>query len=99
MNEGTLNAIKEAMEQSLAPGSQTFEQSLYRLHADKTITLDEALANADSPSNLHWLVNNAQIQAADAPSAANKSTRLMEFESSTPDGASFQEFTLNVDNH
>jgi twitching motility protein PilU len=98
VERGELNGIKEAMEQSLAPGSQTFEQSLFRLHADKIITLDEALANADSPSNLNWLINNAQIQAPDGPLTKNKSTQLMEFESTNPDGASFQEFTLNVDN-
>lgn len=59
---GNLNEIKEAMEQSLSPGSQTFEQDLYRMYREKIISLDEALANADSPSNLHWLINNAQVK-------------------------------------
>ncbi len=98
IERGELNAIKEAMEQSLAPGSQTFEQALFRLHADKVITLDEALANADSPSNLNWLINNAQIQAPDSPQANSTSAPLMEFESTNADGASFQAFTLKVDN-
>ncbi|MDR1661506.1 MAG: PilT/PilU family type 4a pilus ATPase [Azoarcus sp.] len=56
---GELNGIKEAMEQSLAPASQSFEQDLYRLYHEGTITLEEALANADSPTNLHWLINNS----------------------------------------
>src|SRR5690554_1036345 len=60
---GNLNEIKEAMEQSLSPGSQTFEQDLYRMYRNKIITLDEALANADSPSNLHWLINNEQARS------------------------------------
>ena len=34
------------------PGSQTFEQDLFRLYKEATITLDEALANSDSPTNL-----------------------------------------------
>ncbi|MCL2645198.1 MAG: PilT/PilU family type 4a pilus ATPase [Betaproteobacteria bacterium] len=55
---GSLTGIKEAMEQSLASGSQTFEQDLYRLYHEERITLEEALANADSPTNLHWLINN-----------------------------------------
>ncbi len=58
IERGEVNGIKEAMEQSLAPGSQTFEQDLFRLYKESIITLDEALANADSPTNLSWLINN-----------------------------------------
>jgi twitching motility protein PilU len=57
---GELQGIKDAMEQSLAPGSQTFEQDLYRLYTEGLITLDEALLHSDSPSNLSWLIDNAQ---------------------------------------
>ena len=57
--KGDLSAIKEAMEQSLAPGSQTFEQALFKQYMAGIITLDEALANSDSPTNLRWLVDNA----------------------------------------
>ena len=99
IEKGELNEIKEAMEQSLAPGSQTFEQALFGLHADKTITLDEALANADSPSNLHWLINNAQIRASEGQPANNKATQVMDFEATNTEGASFREFTLNVDHN
>ena len=59
INKGELGRIKEAMEQSMAPGSQTFEQALYKHYADGKITLDEALANSDSPTNLRWLIDNA----------------------------------------
>jgi twitching motility protein PilU len=52
------------MEQSLAPGLQTFEQALYRLYSSGRITLEEAMANADSPTNLHWLINNAAKPSA-----------------------------------
>ncbi|HQZ01634.1 MAG TPA: PilT/PilU family type 4a pilus ATPase [Thauera sp.] len=97
IERGEINEIKQAMEQSLAPGCQTFEQHLYQLYTDKLISLEEALANADSPTNLHWLINNAQINASDSVSAA-RSSNLLEFETSGPDGASFQEFTLHVDN-
>jgi twitching motility protein PilU len=57
--KGDLSAIKEAMEQSMAPGSQTFEQALFKHYAAGTISLDEALANSDSPTNLRWLIDNA----------------------------------------
>ncbi len=59
IKEGNIVQIKEAMEQSLAPGSQTFEQALFQLYTSGRITLEEAMANADSPTNLHWLINNA----------------------------------------
>jgi twitching motility protein PilU len=61
IKDGKIDQIKDAMEQSLAPGSQTFEQALYTLYKQGTITLDEALANADSATNLSWLINNAKV--------------------------------------
>ncbi len=92
VEKGEINAIKEAMEQSLAPGSQTFEQDLFRLYRDGIITLDEALANADSPSNLSWLINNASPN----PGAEKKPADIAA-ENSPPAGATFSEFTLNLD--
>ncbi len=56
---GEIGQIKDAMEQSLSPGSQTFEQALFQHYQAGRITMDEALANADSPTNLHWLISNA----------------------------------------
>jgi twitching motility protein PilU len=57
IKNGEITQIKEAMEQSLYPGSQTFEQSLCRLHMDGQITYDEAMIASDSPTNLAWLIN------------------------------------------
>jgi twitching motility protein PilU len=57
IKNGEITQMKEAMEQSLYPGSQTFEQALCRLYLDEVITYDEALSAADSPTNLAWLVN------------------------------------------
>ena len=98
VERGELNAIKDAMEQSLAQGSQTFEQALYRLHHDNIITLEEALANADSPSNLHWLINNAQMQS-DPMLTVNGNSAISGFEATNTEGASFQEFTLDLNNN
>jgi twitching motility protein PilU len=63
IKEGNITQIKDAMEQSLAPGSQTFEQALFNLYASGRISIDEAMASSDSPTNLHWLINNAGKQA------------------------------------
>jgi twitching motility protein PilU len=54
---GEITQIKEAMEQSLYPGSQTFEQALCRLHLDGVIEYEEAMQASDSPTNLAWLIN------------------------------------------
>jgi len=57
VKNGEFAQIKEAMEQSLYPGSQTFEQALCRLYLDGRMTYDEAMTASDSPTNLAWLIN------------------------------------------
>ncbi|HEX9300766.1 MAG TPA: PilT/PilU family type 4a pilus ATPase [Casimicrobiaceae bacterium] len=57
IKNGEIVQVKEAMEQSLYPGSQTFEQSLCRLHLDGQISYDDAMIASDSPTNLAWLIN------------------------------------------
>jgi twitching motility protein PilU len=59
IEKGEITQIKEAMEKSMAPGSQTFEQALFKLFMDGHITQDEAMSNADSSSNMLWLINQA----------------------------------------
>jgi twitching motility protein PilU len=87
VERGEINAIKEAMEKSLSPGSQTFEQALYKMIREEQVTEDEALAYADSPTNLLWLINNAPPVIPHAESLA---------ESLAQTSTSFQEFTLNA---
>ena len=58
IEKGDFSAVKEAMEKSLAEGSQTFEQDLARLINGGVITRDEGLAFADSPTNLMWRLQN-----------------------------------------
>ena len=64
IRKGEIDHIKDAMEQSLAPGCQTFEQALYGLYREGTISLKEALAHADSANNLAWLIDNAKPSGA-----------------------------------
>jgi len=59
IEKGEINEIKDALEKSMAPGSQTFEQALFKLFMDGKITQDEAMANADSATNMLWLINQA----------------------------------------
>ncbi|MBZ0093944.1 MAG: PilT/PilU family type 4a pilus ATPase [Sulfuricella sp.] len=71
IKSGETNKIKEAMEQSLMPGSQTFEQALFALYQEGKISLDEALANADSRTNLSWLIDNDRRDTAESVVAAS----------------------------
>lgn len=59
IEKGQINEMKEAMEKSMAPGSQTFEQALFKLFVAGDITQDEAMLNADSATNMLWLINQA----------------------------------------
>ena len=84
--QGNFPGVKEAMEQSLADGSQTFEQELARLIEDGTITRDEGIAYADSPTNLMWRLQNE---------AAGQS-KLIAKKEEKDEGPSFTEITLDV---
>jgi twitching motility protein PilU len=73
IEKGEIGEIKEALERSMSPGSQTFEQALFKLFMDGKITQDEALTNADSATNMLWLINQAtagEITGQSAPQAA-----------------------------
>ena len=56
--KGDFAGVKEAMEKSMAPGSQTFEDDLARMIRENIITRDEGLSYADSPTNLIWRLDN-----------------------------------------
>jgi twitching motility protein PilU len=64
IGKGEIGEIKEAMEKSLSPGSQTFEQAFFSQLQQGLITQEEALANSDSPTNLLWLINNTEAGGA-----------------------------------
>jgi twitching motility protein PilU len=97
IERGEVQSIKEAMEQSMAPGSLTFEQDLFRLFRDGVITLDEALANSDSPTNLAWLINNSSIDTGGTGKEKKRVDKALEFEQSDDSGTSFKEFSLSLE--
>jgi len=69
IEKGDFSAIKEAMEKSMAEGSQTFEQDIARMIAEGIIDRQEGLANADSPTNLMWRLQNDFSSRAKAAAA------------------------------
>ena len=58
IERGDFAGVKDAMEKSMAEGSQTFEQHIAKLVTEGTVTRKEGLANADSPTNLMWRLEN-----------------------------------------
>ncbi len=86
IEKGEIGQIKEAMEKSMSPGSQSFEAALFQLVKDGKISQEEALANADSATNLLWLLNNSSDSKRSDPDMSSKAA----------EESSFTEFTLNT---
>ena len=85
IEKGDLAGVKEAVEKSLAEGSQTFEADIARLINEGVISRDEGLANADSPTNLLWRLQNELSPVSRV--AAKKEE---------PEQATFTEITIEV---
>jgi twitching motility protein PilU len=93
IEKGEISEMKEAMEKALTAGSQTFEQSLFKMIRDGTITQDEALTNADSANNLLWLINNTE---AGAEMAGGKTPSSETKPGDAGPSSSFSTFKLDV---
>ena len=89
-----IDRIREAMEQSVTPGSQTFEQALYKLFKSGQISKEEALRNADSASNLSSLIDYSQTTKMKAIDPATQQVAAQA--SSTPAGK-FDGIKLNLE--
>ncbi len=105
IEKGEIGEIKDALEKSMSPGSQTFEQALFKLFMDGKITQDEAMANADSATNMLWLINQAtagdisSAQKAPPPPAAAGDAKPEEKKEgilSGAGGASFNDFKIDM---
>jgi twitching motility protein PilU len=91
-----IDKIRDAIEQSVSAGSQTFEQALYKLFKSGQITKEEAMRNADSASNLSALIDFSQTNKTKAfdPNAPHASAP-----STASAAADFGSITLNLDAH
>ena len=90
IEKGDFSGVKDAMEKSMAEGSQTFEQAIARMIVDGTVDKREGIANADSPTNLQWRLQN------DFGSAAGERPEEGASEEDLADEPSFTEITLDV---
>jgi twitching motility protein PilU len=100
IEKGDVNEIKDAMEKSMAPGSQTFEQSLFKMFMDGLITQEECMTNADSATNMLWLINQAtagQISGGQAPAPSSDKKKDEKDPLSTTTGStSFSDFKIDA---
>ena len=86
IEKGDFSGVKEAMENSMAEGSQTFELDIAKMIADGRVTRKEGLLHADSPTNLMWRLEN-DFQSAKAAEEPHEDP---------DDTPSFTEITLDV---
>jgi twitching motility protein PilU len=107
IEKGEINEIKDALEKSMAPGSQTFEQALFKLFMEGKISQDEAMANADSATNMLWLINQAtagEISGQALPKSAPPADKTGDKSGgedkkgvlSAGNGASFNDFKIDM---
>ena len=86
IERGDISGVKEALEKSMAEGSQSYEQDIARLINEGIVSRDEGLAQADSPTNLMWRLQNDNSQQ----------TKLVQKPEEQDHGPSFTEITLDV---
>ena len=97
IEQGRLSEIREAMDKSMAPGSQTFERALVDLVRARKVTKEDALAQADSPTNLLWLLENTEEASPEPPvPARGAEPAAAPAGPRASDGPSFSEFMLNI---
>ncbi len=78
IKRGEVDSLKEAMEQGVQEGCQTFDQALFALYRDGKITLDQALVNADSANNLRLKIKLAGLKVDVEPTAVEGEPRKSE---------------------
>ncbi|MGE4242616.1 PilT/PilU family type 4a pilus ATPase [Ramlibacter sp.] len=89
IEKGDFSGVKEAMEKSMAEGSQTFEAAIAKLIIDGVVDKKEGIAYADSPTNLQWRLQNEAV-------AADKAADTADDGDEADDTPSFTEITLDV---
>jgi twitching motility protein PilU len=66
IKRGEVDILKDAMEQGVQEGCQTFDQALFVLYKEGKITIEQALINADSANNLRLKIKLEGLKGDDA---------------------------------
>ncbi len=76
--KGEVGQIKEIMAKSTRLGMQTFDQSLFALYEEGTITYEEAMRNADSKNELRLKIKLESKRDSSIADQQSESLRIME---------------------
>ncbi len=77
---GEVAAIKEIMAKSTRVGMQTFDQALFQLYEDGTISYEDAMRNADSKNELRLRIKLESKREAGVSSEHSESLHLLDEE-------------------
>ncbi|WP_447601847.1 PilT/PilU family type 4a pilus ATPase [Nitrospira sp. Nam80] len=69
IKKAEVDTLKEAMEQGIEEGCQTFDHVLFHLYKSQRITIEQALINADSANNLRLKIKLEGLKGDDAVNA------------------------------
>jgi len=76
--KGQVGQIKEIMSKSTRLGMQTFDQSLFALYEESTISYEEAMRNADSKNELRLRIKLESKRDSSIADQQSESLRIME---------------------
>jgi len=79
--KGEVGQIKEIMAKSTRLGMQTFDQSLFALYEEGTITYEEAMRNSDSKNELRLRIKLESKRDSSIADHQSESLRIMEEDS------------------
>ena len=79
--KGEVGQIKEIMAKSTRLGMQTFDQALFELYEEATISYEEAMRNADSKNGLRLRIKLESKRDASIADHQSESLRIMEEDS------------------
>src|SRR5881397_415607 len=84
IKKAEVDSLKEAMEQGVDEGCQTFDHVLFQLYKEERISLEQALINADSANNLRLKIKIEGLRGDDAINA------LLDKKSGDPTNSAFK---------
>jgi len=79
IQKGEAALIKEAMEQGVQEGCQTFDQVLFQFYRSGKISLEQALINADSTNNLRLQIKLAELKGESIVGVGEESDEAKSF--------------------
>ncbi len=84
IQKGEVDTLKEAMEQSIQEGMQSFDHALYILYKQGRIRYEDALANADSANNLRLKIKLEEVGQGASKEEVLKSTQGLKIQEDDP---------------